>query len=143
MTVAVCTRDRPDGLALLLESLDAQEYPRLRLVVVDNAPSDDRARRLVSGLARDRDIEYVAEPRPGLSWARNRAIEASDGEVIAWADDDEVCDRWWAAELARAFVEVPGADAVTGIVIPGELETPSQAWFEQYSGVGRGRGFAP
>lgn len=141
MTVAICTRDRPDGLAQLLESLRVQEYQRLHIIVVDNAPSDDRTRRTVSELARERDINYVMEPRPGLSWARNRAIEASDGEVIAWADDDEICDRCWAAELARAFVEVPDAGAVTGIVVPAELDTPSQARFEQYSGVSRGRGF--
>ena len=110
--------------------------------MVDNAPSDDSTRELVQGLASDRQIEYVVEPRPGLSWARNRAIDASSSEVIAWADDDEICDRWWATEIARAFVEVPGADAVTGIVAAGELDTQCQAWFEQYSGVRRGRGFS-
>jgi GT2 family glycosyltransferase len=142
MTVAVCTRDRPDDLVVLLDSLDQQEYRRLRILVVDNAPSDDRTRRLASRLARDRDLEYVTEPRPGLSWARNRATEASQSPVIAWVDDDEVCDRWWAAEVARGFVEVPEAGAVTGLVAPSELETQCQAWFEQYSGVARGRGFS-
>ena len=88
ITVAICTRDRPDDLARALDSLQHQEYPRLRTLVVDNAPSDDRTRRLVSELARTREIGYVTEPRPGLSWARNRAIEASDTEIIAWADDD-------------------------------------------------------
>jgi glycosyltransferase involved in cell wall biosynthesis len=142
ITIAICTRDRTEDLARLLENLKHQEYPRLRILVVDNAPSDDRTRQLVQGLSSDRQIEYVLEPRPGLSWARNRAIDASHSEVIAWADDDEICDPWWAAEIARAFVEVPGADAVTGIVAPAELETQCQAWFEQYSGVRRGRGFS-
>jgi glycosyltransferase involved in cell wall biosynthesis len=141
MTVAVCTRDRPDGLRSLLESLNMQEYQRLRVLVVDNAPSDQRTQRLVAELSRDRDIDYVTEPRPGLSWARNRAIEASGGEIIAWTDDDAVCDPWWAAELARGFVEVPDAGAVTGVVIPSELETQSQAWYEQFCGARRGRGF--
>jgi glycosyltransferase involved in cell wall biosynthesis len=142
ITVAICTRDRTEHLARLLESLRQQEYKRLRILVVDNAPSDDSTRQLVAQLACELPIDYVLEPRPGLSWARNRAIDASRSEVIAWADDDEICDRWWAAELARAFVEVSDADAVTGIVAPGELETQSQAWFEQYSGVRRGRGFS-
>ncbi len=142
MTVAVCTRDRPEGLRSLLESLSVQEYRRLRVLVVDNAPSDQRTQRLVAELSRDRDIDYVTEPRPGLSWARNRAIEASDGEIIAWTDDDAVCDPWWAAELARGFVEVPDAGAVTGVVIPSELQTQSQVWYEQFCGVRRGRGFA-
>ena len=109
--------------------------------MVDNAPSDDRTQRLVEGFACELEVRYVAEPRPGLSWARNRAIDASGSEVIAWVDDDETCDRWWAMEIARAFVEIPAADAVTGLVAPGELETQCQAWFEQYSGVRRGRGF--
>lgn len=142
ITVAVCTRDRPEGLTRLLDSLSQQRYERLRILVVDNAPSDDRTQRLVSAFARAQDIAYVTEPRPGLSWARNRAIEACDSEVIAWADDDEVCDRWWAAEVARGFVEIPEAGAVTGIVLPAQLETQCQAWFEQYSGARRGRGFA-
>ncbi len=143
MTIAVCTRDRPDRLATLLASLRAQEYPRMRILVVDNAPPDDQARQVVLAAGREPgpDLEYVVEPRPGLSWARNRAIEAADGEVIAFADDDERCDRWWAAELARGFVEVPAADAVAGIIVPGELVTESQALFEAYSGVRRGRGF--
>jgi GT2 family glycosyltransferase len=142
ITAVICTRDRPEDLALALDSLHVQRYPRLRTLVVDNAPSDDRTLRLVSELARTREIDYVCEPRAGLSWARNRAIDASDSEIIAWADDDEVCDQWWAAEIARAFVEVPEAGAVTGIVAPAELETESQGWFEQYSGLARGRGFA-
>jgi GT2 family glycosyltransferase len=141
ITAAICTRDRPEGLATLLDSMHAQIYPRLRTVVVDNAPSDDSSRQLVSALARDRDIEYVTEPRPGLSWARNRAIEATDGEILAWADDDEIVDRWWAAELARGFVEVPEAGAVSGPVVPMELETQSQLWFEEYNGIRAGRGF--
>jgi GT2 family glycosyltransferase len=142
ITAVICTRDRPDDLALALDGLHAQDYPRLRTLVVDNAPSDDRTRRLVADLARTRQIDYVREPRGGLSWARNRALDACTSEIIAWVDDDEVCDQSWATEVARAFLEVPEADAVTGMIAPAELETEPQAWFEQYSGVRRGRGFA-
>jgi glycosyltransferase involved in cell wall biosynthesis len=142
ITVAVCTRDRPEALALILDSLSVQDYGRLQVLVVDNAPSDLRSQRLVAELAREREIDYVTEPHPGLSWARNRAIEASSGEIVAYVDDDALCDRWWAVEVARGFVEVPNAGAVTGIIIPEELETQSQSWYEQYSGVRRGRGFS-
>jgi GT2 family glycosyltransferase len=144
MTVAVCTRDRPESLAATLNTLCAQEYQLAHILVVDNAPSDNRTREIVQTAAdeHDFDIDYVIESRPGLSWARNRAIEASGTEVIAFVDDDERCDRWWAAELARGFVEVPQAGAVTGVVIPGELVTESQALFEKFFGIRVGRGFA-
>ncbi len=143
ITVAVCTRDRPNGLATLLRTLNDQEYQRIRVLVVDNAPKDDRTYKVVLEAASELkiDIAYVVEPRPGLSWARNRAINEADGEVIAWVDDDERCDRWWAAEIARGYVEVPEAGAVSGIMMPGELVTESQVLFENYSGVRRGRGF--
>jgi len=142
ITAAVCTRDRPQELAIALQGLADQEYPRLDVVVVDNAPADDRTLRLVATAARTQPLRYVVEPRPGLSWARNRAIDATGSEVIAWVDDDEAADRWWACEVARAFVEVPEAGAMTGLVVPSELATPSQVLFERYSGVSRGRGFA-
>ncbi len=141
ITAAICTHGRPESLRVALESVCAQSYPRLRILVVDNAPKDDRTRELVRDLAADHDITYVRELRPGLSWARNRALELADGEVIAWVDDDERCDPWWASEIARGFTEVPAADGVTGTVMPSELDTPSQMFFEQYGSVRRRRGF--
>jgi glycosyltransferase involved in cell wall biosynthesis len=142
VTAAVCTRDRPEGVTKLLERLVRQAYP-IRVVVVDNAPSDDRTERAVQAFASRLDVTYVVEPRPGLSWARNRSIAVSDTDVIAWVDDDEECDKWWAAEIARAFVEVPTAQAVSGAVLPAEIETPAQARFEDYGGHTKGRGLTP
>jgi glycosyltransferase involved in cell wall biosynthesis len=115
----------------------------MRILVVDNAPSDDRTRQLVLDAAKAHqiDIDYAVEPRPGLSWARNRSIDASDGEVIAWVDDDERCDRWWAAEIARGYVEVPGADSVCGLMCPAEFVTEDQVFFENFNNMRRARGF--
>jgi GT2 family glycosyltransferase len=141
ITVAICTHDRPDVLREAIKSVCAQRYPRLRILVIDNAPTSARTREVVSMFAAEHDVTYALEPRPGLSWARNRAIELADTEVIAYVDDDAQCDPWWAAEIARGFVEVPDADAVTGTVVPSELETPSQMFFDQYSSVRRRRGF--
>lgn len=144
ITAAICTRNRPASLAKTLESLSTQDYQRMRVLVIDNAPSDDRTQQVVREAAAElqMEIDYVVEPRPGLSWARNRAIDEADGDVVAWVDDDERCDRWWAAEIARGYVEVPEADGVSGLIVPGELVTRSQVMFENYSGVRRGRGFA-
>jgi glycosyltransferase involved in cell wall biosynthesis len=139
ITAAVCTRNRPQGLTRLLESLQAQRYP-VDVVIVDNAPDDDATQRVARRFADRLDLTYAVEPRPGLSWARNRCIEVSRSQVIAWVDDDERCDPWWAAEIARAIVEHPDAEAVCGSVLPGEIETPAQARFEDYGGHSKGRG---
>src|SRR5204863_8047673 len=47
------------------------------------------------------------------------------------------------AEIARALAEHPEADAVSGVIVPAELETLPQVWFEQFGGHSKGRGFTP
>jgi len=39
VSVVVCTRDRPEMLAVCLKTLQALQYPAHEVVVVDNAPS--------------------------------------------------------------------------------------------------------
>jgi GT2 family glycosyltransferase len=135
-TVAVCTRDRVADLALCLDALNAVDYPKLDLIVVDNAPSDDATERLIKDDYPT--VRYVREPRPGLDWARNRAIAEARGEIIAFTDDDVVVDAGWVSALAQVFSESPEVMAVTGLVVPYELETEAQVLFERYYGFGKG-----
>jgi cellulose synthase/poly-beta-1,6-N-acetylglucosamine synthase-like glycosyltransferase len=137
VTAAVCTRHRASQLASCLDALTALDYPRplLDVIVVDNAPVDASTRDLV---ARYPGVRYVCEPRPGLDNARNRAIEEARGEILAYTDDDVIVDRGWVRAIARAFEEEPHAMCVTGLVVPDELDTPSQILFERYGGFGRG-----
>ncbi|MBM2832869.1 MAG: putative glycosyltransferase [Candidatus Brocadiaceae bacterium] len=136
ITVAVCTRDRVSDLARCLDSLNGLDYPTLDILVIDNAPAGDATERLVR--ATYTNVRYVLEPRPGLDWARNRAIIESRGEIIAYTDDDVVVDSGWAKALANVFIENPEVMAVTGLVVPYELETEAQMLFEQNGGFGRG-----
>jgi GT2 family glycosyltransferase len=144
ITVVICTRDRPKDLARCLDSLSEQVYPRMRLLVVDNAPTSDATERVVRAAAAGAvPVEYLRENRPGLSRARNTAVAACPGELLAWIDDDEVADPYWLAEVARALTDHPEADVVSGAVVPAELETAAQVWFEQFGGHNKGRGFRP
>ncbi len=141
-TVVVCTREQPRGLERCLASLVRQSYPCFSILVVDNAPTTDCSQSVVARLrAGALPIDYVVEPRPGLAWARNRAIQTVREGILAWIDDDEVADEFWLAELARGFVEHSGVDAVSGIMLPAELRTSAQVWFEQYGGHHKHRGF--
>lgn len=135
VTVAVCTRDRAIDLAQCLDSLKRLDYPALDILVVDNAPTSDATQRVV---ASHPQVRYAREPRPGLDWARNCAIREARGEIIAYTDDDVVVDPGWVAALAAVFAENPEVMAVTGLVMPSELETEAQMFFELYGGFGRG-----
>ena len=136
VTVAICTRDRTDDLKLCLDAIIKLGYPNLDVLVVDNAPTNDTTKQLVCEYYTK--VRYICEHRPGLDWARNRAIIEAKGEIIAFTDDDVVVDSRWVDALSRVFVENPEVMAVTGLVVPYELETKAQCLFEIYGGFGRG-----
>jgi glycosyltransferase involved in cell wall biosynthesis len=137
VTVAVCTRNRAAHLSECLDAIAALDYPAdlLDVLVVDNAPDDDSTRAVV---ARYPPFRYVREPRPGLDWARNRAIIEARGDIVAYTDDDVSVDTRWVRAIAAAFEEEPHAMCVTGLVVPDEIDTDAQRLFEIYGGFGRG-----
>ncbi len=133
ISVIVCTRDRPVSLALCLASLARLNYPQFEVVVVDNAPGDEASRQVVEATT----FRYVREDRPGIGRARNRGVAEACHDLLAFVDDDVQVDPDWLQGFAQAFAR-PGVAAVTGLIMPLELETPAQHWFEQYGGMSRG-----
>jgi GT2 family glycosyltransferase len=110
----------------------AQQSPPGQIIVVDN--SDGRTAE--AEVSRFAGVQYLHEPRPGLSVARNAGIRASTGALIAFTDDDvEPCPSW-TAEIVRAFSGAQ-VEAVTGLVLPARLDTPAQCFFQfQMGGFG-------
>jgi GT2 family glycosyltransferase len=141
LTVALCTRDRLDDVKTCIASLQEQTYPRLTILVIDNAPSDDRLREFVKSTQFKVPVRYVVEPRPGLSYARNKAVDECQTELISFIDDDEVACPYWVSEVVRGFADDPTVDCVGGVVVPSELRTPAEQLFERYGGHSKGRGF--
>jgi O-antigen biosynthesis protein len=136
VTVAVCTRDRVHHLDRCLTAIERLTYSPLDLLLIDNAPRSDDAERLVK--KEFPRIRHLIEPRPGLDWARNRAIMEALGDIIAFTDDDVVVDPGWIDAVVRVFAEDARVMAVTGLVVPYELETEAQILFEMYGGFGKG-----
>ncbi len=134
VSVVICTRDRAEELSRCLASLPLQSRVPDQVVVVDSASRDDgrtRAAALAAG------VDYVREDRPGLDIARNRGARAATGDIVAFTDDDVRLHPRWLERLTAAFDE-DGVMAVTGLVLPAELQTAAQLHFETYWGFGRG-----
>jgi cellulose synthase/poly-beta-1,6-N-acetylglucosamine synthase-like glycosyltransferase len=108
-----------------LQALLQLDYPDFEVIVVHNAPLDDRVERIATALS----VRYVREDRPGLDWARNRGLSESRGDFVAFVDDDARPDRHWLRALARGFRD-PAVMAVTGLVAAVELETRAQMLYE-------------
>lgn len=138
LTIAICTRDRPERLSRCLRSLESAlqfaSVDNVQILVVDNAPPDQRTRELVRTFE---SVDYCVEPRPGLDFARNRAVQTARGELIAFVDDDVVVDRIWLRGICDAWSRNPEAGGFAGPVLPYELETEAQIIFEQMGGFGR------
>lgn len=132
VTVAICTRGRPDDLGRCLEGLMAQrDPPPHEIVVVDNAPTDLRTRELVGRFPQCR---YVVEQAAGLGFARNCALREARGEVLAFVDDDALPSEGWLRAVAGVFAAAPSVGVCGGPTLPVELETRAQELFEQRGG---------
>jgi glycosyltransferase involved in cell wall biosynthesis len=136
VTAAICTRNRPLQLTRALDSLLAQATAPAEIMVVDNAPSDDSTAKLVT--ERFPGVRYLHEPVPGLDFARNRALNAATGDIVAFLDDDAVADRSWCQVLKQVFETVPKVAVCTGRIEPLILATPGQLLFEMNGGFSRG-----
>lgn len=129
MSVVICTYDRPDSLMRAVTSVLASDYPDFELVIVDNAPDKPGTREAIDRIA-DARVRYEAEPRAGLSAARNRGLAAAGGELIAFTDDDVEVDPGWLSALSAAFAAQPKVGLVTGLVPAAELDNEFQQRFD-------------
>jgi len=133
ITVAICTRNRPDQLRRALGSVLAQVPAPADVLVVDNEPSDDRTEIL---LRREfPGVRYVREDVPGLDFARNRALRSSASDVVAFLDDDAVAEPGWLAAVLGVFHDFPTAGVCTGRILPLEVGTDAQRMFEANGGL--------
>lgn len=134
VTVAVCTRDRPEDLKCCLDALMRLPDDGQEILIIDNNPTTDATRDLVEDY---KGVRYVREDRSGLDFARNCALREASHEIVVFTDDDAAPDPFWLRALIRHF-EDPRVACVTGLTMPIELETEAQQWFQHLGGLGRG-----
>jgi GT2 family glycosyltransferase len=139
--VVPTTASRADELVECARRLSALDYPDFEVIVVDNRRAPGAGDDVLARVASLPGVRVLAERRPGISAARNAGLRAATGAVIAYTDDDVEVDAGWLRALGRRFARDPEADAVTGLVMPKELETPAQIWFER-SGSGPDRAYS-
>lgn len=136
VSIVIPTCNRADDLRRCLRALQRQTFRRtVEIVVVDNRPG---ASSPTPAVTREfPGVLLLGEERPGLSYARNTGFAAARGEILVAIDDDVVVSDGWLERLVAPF-ERSEVMAVTGHVLPLELETTSQCRFEAYGGLGKG-----
>jgi len=137
IALIICTRDRPEALERCLASLPRQWSEPGQIIVVDNSARAS-ARPICEPYP---TIDYVHEPAPGLSRARNAGVRAARRPILAFTDDDVEPHPAWLSEVSRTF-QLHDVDCVTGLVLPATLGTKAQRSF-QFSLGAFGSSFIP
>jgi len=114
----------PESLA----ALAASDLPRdqWELIVVDDASTDATGK--IAGDWADRVLTLPA-PAHGPAFARNRGVEASRGEWVAFIDADVRVHPDTLRKMTEAIVRTPGLDAVFGAY---DEAPPDPGFLSQY-----------
>jgi succinoglycan biosynthesis protein ExoM len=103
---------------VLAQRLPTTDY-RLWVVVVDNSNGGTERDEVAALVRQNAPVSYVHEPRSGIPFARNAALDVAlslDPAWIAFLDDDEVAPLGWLSRLVQVG-KLTGADVVHGAVV--------------------------
>jgi GT2 family glycosyltransferase len=98
ISVVVCSYNGSRTIGETLSALNLLEYPNFEVVVVDDGSTDSTG--AIAGKFKARLIQTENQ---GLSAARNCGMQAAEGEIIAYIDDDAYPDPHWLTYLADTF----------------------------------------
>ena len=99
-----------------LQSLAQSRYDKLDVMVVDQSLDGATESAFRQTVGNDRRFRYVRSSTAGLSRARNELIALTDGDVVAFTDDDCVVAPDWIHRIVRSFDRRPNAGLVFGEV---------------------------
>jgi glycosyltransferase involved in cell wall biosynthesis len=128
VTVAICTWNRAPLLDQTLTQLRQLRIPagvEWELLVVNNNCTDETD-AVIQRHEPHLPIRRLFEEKPGLSHARNCAVEAAQGELILWTDDDVLVDPGWLCAYVDAANQWPDATFFGGAVEPWFASEPPQ-----------------
>jgi glycosyltransferase involved in cell wall biosynthesis len=117
LSVIICTHNpRPEYLSRALEALRLQTLPMAEweLLVIDNA-SRPAAAALVS-LAWHPNARHIREEVLGLTPARLRGIQETQGRLLVFVDDDNLVDPDYLTNALEIYEEYPFLGAFGGSI---------------------------
>lgn len=100
-------------LEYCLQSILAQTYDNLEIILVDDGSTDSSGRMCDSFTALDERIKVIHKVNGGLSSARNIGIKESSGEFITFVDSDDYIRKDYVEKLSRIMIH-DNCDIVVG-----------------------------
>lgn len=124
LTAVIPTKNRPDDLALTIESLLRQTVLPEELIIVDQSSSNASQDQTMTQLSLARSstqntsaLIYIRDPNlSGLTAARNRSLGEVRTELVLFLDDDVVLESDFVEQILETYRQYPNATGVSGIV---------------------------
>jgi glycosyltransferase involved in cell wall biosynthesis len=108
ISLVICTRDRADKLAMMLESLNSiNDIARCEVVIVDNNSTDStpdviEQYRVTSN---SRGTQHLFESARGTGFAKNLGWRAARGNIVVFTDDDCYPEKNFLRHMKACFDE--------------------------------------
>lgn len=116
MTIVVPVYNRPNLVVRCLESLKAQTYRPLHIIVVDNASTDDTLANVEkwkdSNAGADLTIEVMSESRSGAAYAREAGLKHVMTDKVMFFDSDDEMKPYCVASIMDLWNRYPDLDVV-------------------------------
>jgi CDP-glycerol glycerophosphotransferase len=114
--VVVAFFNNEDDLADCLDSIAAQTYPDIEVIMVDDGSADGSADIARAKAAADPRFALIQPAHGGPGGARNRGVERARGEFLAFVDGDDLLPAN-TYELFVHALEGSGSDFASGAVL--------------------------
>jgi glycosyltransferase involved in cell wall biosynthesis len=135
LSVVICSYNREQYLLTCLEHLaDQAADPELFELVIVNNNSPDNTHILCENFITNHphlSVNYCIEKQQGHTYARNRGIEESQSDLIAFLDDDAFVDRGYVMAVIKAF-EKQSTMAIGGKIDPIYEDGEAPKWMSRY-----------
>lgn len=136
LSIIFCTYNRERYIYNAMKSIAEQNFSRgdYEIILINNN-STDRTEALCKKFGTDYpdiDFQYYIETNQGLSYARNRGVKESKGDILVFVDDDATVYDEYLSSIDSFFDSHPSVSACGGPIKPVyEVEKPK--WLSHYT----------
>jgi len=95
-----------------LQSIVAQTYTDLEIILVDDGSTDQSAKICEDFAKRDARVKIIRQMNGGVSSARNTGIKAATGEYITFVDSDDWLEKDMYQNMMREAMANNGAEVL-------------------------------
>lgn len=114
VSIIVPTYNAEDTLERCIDSLIAQTYTKIEIIIVDDGSKDNTRLIAEQLLKKDNKIVYIYQDNKGVSEARNLGMKVAKGKWIAFCDSDDYVERNYIELMMQCRMEYDSEWVIAG-----------------------------